>query len=366
MAQDDEQYAILSQLARQLGLTTRYGIEGAASLANIFTEPVRQYVTDPVVSAVSGRPALSDVVAGNRAPRSESLTEGASRLADYIGLPKPRGRLEEGVANASRGLVGTGLTAGAGLAAGYPLLAAQPLMQGIGTINGSAAQDLAKEMGAGPFGQVVAGAIGGMTPSRPSGSRSSMQNPANNEYALLANPNSSAARRVDYDADELYAAREIPEGFYVHGRNGRQDLDTGDVIQLSRDWDIADQYAGRNGSKWLISPAENGNVLDLSSTNTKDMDEVISQAIKAWEKDSLPFLDDIEGSIGREATADDIADAVRSQFAPDDIVDSARAYDADNWKEWLGEIFDYPFVHTPDGGVVFDRANAVIKRVNEK
>ena len=159
-----EQPGMLDQIGRQLGLTARYGMEGAGNLANLVTEPIRQNVTDPLARMMSGGPSLSDLITGNQAPQGESTGDAMSRLADSLGLPKPQGSLEEGVGNASKALVGTGLSAGAGLAAGAPQLAAQPLMQGISTITGAGAQSAAQEAGAGPGGQLLASLAGGIAP----------------------------------------------------------------------------------------------------------------------------------------------------------------------------------------------------------
>ena len=55
-------------------------------------------------------------------------------------------------------------------------------------------------------------------------------------------------------AKDWYNRRKIPKGWFVHGRAGRQDLETGRVIQMTRSWDVVDQYAGDQGSKWLLKP----------------------------------------------------------------------------------------------------------------
>ena len=112
-APEPEQPGMLDQIGRQLGLTARYGMEGAGNLANLVTEPIRQNVTDPLARMMSGGPNLSDLITGNQAPQGESTVDAMSRLADSMGLPKPEGSLEQGVGNASRALVGTGLSAGA-------------------------------------------------------------------------------------------------------------------------------------------------------------------------------------------------------------------------------------------------------------
>lgn len=130
---EPEQPGMLDQIGRQLGLTGRYALEGAGGLAGMLTDGIGQFL-----------------------PGYEPTGQASSRLADTLGLPKPQGELEQGVANASRALVGTGLTAGAGLAAGAPQLAAQPLMQAASTLAGSGAQTAAQQSGVGEGGQALA------------------------------------------------------------------------------------------------------------------------------------------------------------------------------------------------------------------
>jgi len=136
-----EQPGMLDQIGRQLGLTARYGIEGVGNLAGMVSDPFGQFL-----------------------PGYQPTGQMASGLADTLGLPQPQGALEQGVGNASRALVGTGLSAGAGLATGAPQMAAQPLMQALSTMSGSGAQQVAQQAGAGQGGQLVAALAGGLTP----------------------------------------------------------------------------------------------------------------------------------------------------------------------------------------------------------
>lgn len=144
-----EEPSLFSQVGRQLGLAGRYGIEGVGNLLGIAADPIGEtidYANGP-----------------NR--DYQPVGQSASKLADWIGLPKPQGGLEEGVADASRALVGTGAMAGAGLASGASALAEQPLMQALSSITGSASQSIAKEAGAGETGQFLAGLAGGVGPA---------------------------------------------------------------------------------------------------------------------------------------------------------------------------------------------------------
>lgn len=136
-----EQPGMLSQIGRQLGLTARYGVEGAGNLLGMVSDPFGQFL-----------------------PGYQPTGQAASGLADSLGLPQPQGDLENGVGNASRALVGTGLSAGAGLAANAPQLAAQPLIQAVSTMTGAGAQSAAQAAGAGQGGQLAAALAGGLAP----------------------------------------------------------------------------------------------------------------------------------------------------------------------------------------------------------
>lgn len=181
-----------------------------------------------------------------------------------------------------------------------------------------------------------------------------------NERGMAEQPESEVSKQEDKDditpseAQSLFESDTIPEGWMVHGRSGRQDLETGSVIQLSEDWGVAESY-GKNGSMWMIKESSPETMLDLSSQNTDDMAMLIKKAIEDHESGSLPWEDDVRQAIGRDPTAEDIESAVRSEFAPEKIVDSAQAFDNEDWVSWLEESFeDKAIIKTPDGGVVLD------------
>lgn len=95
----------LMDIPRQVGLTARYGLEGLGQAAELITEPVRQYVTDPLVRLATGEQGQSKSAGGV-----------ASSLADTLGLPKPEGANERVVADVTRMMAGAGGLGGAGRA----------------------------------------------------------------------------------------------------------------------------------------------------------------------------------------------------------------------------------------------------------
>lgn len=155
---------------------------------------------------------------------------------------------------------------------------------------------------------------------------------------------------------EQYENDIIPDGWYVHGRKDGDSLDTGYETQLSQSWDVAETYAGNNGSMWMIKPCDDAKSLNLFDKNSPDMDIIVDEAIKQFENGRFPNeLQDSIYSSGDELTNKDIENAIRESFAPEDIVSSAAGFDDKDWANWFVETFEPDFVHTPDGAIVFNR-----------
>src|SRR6218665_3850914 len=62
----------LMEIPRQVGLAARYGLEGLANMGEIVTEPLRQFVTDPLARAVTGKNV-----------RGQRLGQAATQVADW-------------------------------------------------------------------------------------------------------------------------------------------------------------------------------------------------------------------------------------------------------------------------------------------
>jgi hypothetical protein len=162
--------AELNSIPRQLGLTARYGLEGLANTAQVFTEPLR-YLTDKLVP--DRAPTMGQLVTGERTPKSLPLGVIASNFADSLGLPKPETANERVIGDASRLMAGAG---GMGVLAGAPvqlgrtvsqLLPSTPLAQNMaGQITSAAGAGLAggasREAGGSPLMQGAAAFAGGL------------------------------------------------------------------------------------------------------------------------------------------------------------------------------------------------------------
>jgi hypothetical protein len=160
-------------------------------------------------------------------------------------------------------------------------------------------------------------------------------------------------------ASQALAQEKVPEGWWIHGRYGSNDLKTDRVIQLTRNTKTARRYAGDGGSIWYVRPAAGAKVLDLSMPDSPDMQRVVERALEDYRRGALVFLDDIERALGRFATEADVEAAVRSEFSPTSIVESAQAFDDDAWTRWLDDAFGPDFIKTPDGAVAISAENLV-------
>jgi hypothetical protein len=159
----------INSIPRQLGLTARYAMEGPANALQIVSEPLR-YLTDKLVP--DRAPTMGNLVTGQPAPpKSTPLGVQASKLADWMGLPKPEGANERVIGDASRLVAGTGLTLGGGaLASQLPGMAgragAAMSANGLQQLSGAAGAGLAsgasREAGGGAVLQAAAGALGGI------------------------------------------------------------------------------------------------------------------------------------------------------------------------------------------------------------
>jgi lambda family phage portal protein len=143
--------------------------------------------------------------------------------------------------------------------------------------------------------------------------------------------------------------RELPDGWFVHGRAGRQDLQTSNVLQLTQDWDVSEQYAGQDGSEWMITPSKNASIADMADEEIAQ--QIASKFLQAYKNGELsPELDDIAASI-RE---DDI-ESFLEELNPDDIVDSAKMWDSREFCAWVYDTIGIDFVTVDSGAIVLNK-----------
>ena len=138
----------LSAIPRQLGLTARYGVEGMADVAGIFTNPLA---------------ATANALGGN----FSSMRDATSGMLDKIGLPSPNTPTERVVGDASRMLAGGGgMVKGAQMATNAApwaaALAARPELQAASGVGAGLSGGYVRETGGDPMSQGVAALAGGL------------------------------------------------------------------------------------------------------------------------------------------------------------------------------------------------------------
>lgn len=142
-----EEPSALQNFGRQLGLTGRAALSGVAAVPTMLAQ---------------GAAGLINTAAGTNLDPAGAL----QRTMTRVGLPEPQGageRVAQDVAGAMTGQSAIMKAAG-GLSS--PIRAAfttQPLAQVTGAAGSSGGAGMAREMGAGPVGQTIAGLSGGLT-----------------------------------------------------------------------------------------------------------------------------------------------------------------------------------------------------------
>ena len=138
----------LQETQRQLGLTARAGLTGAAGIPSIIGDPLNQ-----LLNMIAGREVFP------------SVSQSVQQLMTRAGLPQPETAQERVVQDVASALSGVGTTAR--LAQTLAPRAAAPLsenlgLQAAGALGGAGAAGLGREEGAGALGQLGLGVLGGM------------------------------------------------------------------------------------------------------------------------------------------------------------------------------------------------------------
>jgi hypothetical protein len=156
-------------------------------------------------------------------------------------------------------------------------------------------------------------------------------------------------------AKEFHDSGELPEGWYVHGRRGRQDLETGFVLQFSKDWNVADGYAGKNGSVWMVEPASEEVTFD--ATDYEACEKLASQFFDDYENGALQYEEENMAKAFLENNHGDRGDAeidFARELNPKHIVESAVFWDGGSEIDWFYRKTGKLFIKTNDGAVALD------------
>jgi len=163
------------------------------------------------------------------------------------------------------------------------------------------------------------------------------------------------------DASYFYERQEIPKNGWVHGRQGQQELRSDAVIFGTKNWDVAEQYAGKNGSMWLLEKNNKTDILDITN-------EV--QQKRVWEDF---YADYKRGVLSTELDViykNDLKNRWYAEINPRDIVDSAGLWDSPSFVDWFSEKYVIDGVITEDGIVILNYKNfdtsSVLKQIAKK
>lgn len=205
-----EERGMLSRLGRQVGLTARAGVTGLTGLSTLGTN-----------SAIKGINALF----GTDIPLAD-----VNATLSAIGLPEPENATERVAQDAAGAMAGAGGVAKAAQALVNPMvnslgqriagvLASSPGVQVASGATGGGSAGLAREGGAGPIGQLVAGLAGGLGPALASASGAGLLRGA-------VRGGEAGRQRVAETLDEFARAGTTPTVGQATGRPVLQGMET--------------------------------------------------------------------------------------------------------------------------------------------
>ncbi len=348
---------IINSIPRQLGLTARYGLEGIANAAQLFTEPV------------AGLMRLGGV-------KIKPIGQVATDTANAIGLPNPQGANERVIGDATRLLAGS-----AGMAGGANLLAKLPGMLGqvAQFLSANQVQQLASATGAGLAGgasreaggnelqQGVSALIGGVA----GGKAADVAGSAVNLTKSLLNKGmttqdldvkiSNVLRQsgVDYSqfsekvrqgmrkdlASSLQANKELdPKAvarladFKTAGITPTRGMVSQDPVQITREMNLAKLGAnsGDNGLHGLARIQNENNTKLISNLNTLGADN--GDLLKAGEHITSSVLGKQAGLRSAEQSAWDVAKSsvgYKQPVSAGVLSDINKALDADGMMPFM-------------------------------
>lgn len=159
LTQPEQPRSAGQELSRQVGLTARHVIEGGAGLAGIAVDPI-----NAIVATATGR-------------QFEPLRETTGRLLTKAGLPEPGSATERVVGGVSRALIGgAGFIGAGGAIPAAAALARFPATQAASAVTGAGSAEVARERGASPGVQFMAGLVGGLaTPAAFAGGQAAVR-----------------------------------------------------------------------------------------------------------------------------------------------------------------------------------------------
>lgn len=150
----------------------------------------------------------------------------------------------------------------------------------------------------------------------------------------------------------LHEKGEIPEGWFVHGRQGTQEIKEGFPTQFTNDWNVAEGYAGEKGTMWIGQPKSEKDIFDATDADASD--KVSEKFFSDYEEGNLDYdseqLAESLLSNNNGSRNDAEVDFARS-LNPKDIVASAEYWDGGSEMNWFYKTTGKTFIKTRNGAV---------------
>lgn len=167
----------LEQLGHQAGLTARAAVQGAAALPGMVSDVATGLINAGLDAYTDARaPTAAELVTGKQKGfRFQKVSSALGNVMDQAGVAQPETPTERVVQDAATGVAAAASGVGLGQAlstASGPItkalgsaLAAAPGAQVVSGATGGGAAGIARESGAGPVGQGIAGVAGALAPT---------------------------------------------------------------------------------------------------------------------------------------------------------------------------------------------------------
>lgn len=303
------------ELGRQVGLTARHAIEGAA-----------QVVTIPAN-------ALSSLIGLATGERSVDYDQKLSGLLTELGLPQPETATERVVGDASRAVASAGGLIGAAKAAPGAIsqaLQSLPGRQAAGAASGAAASGAVREQGGGPVAQVAAGLAGGFAgPAAVDVAQSALRGTARGVGSLAQTLTRSGQEKIagrvlrDQSTDPMRAQANLAASKdIVPGSTPTSGAASKDIGLLALEKGLRSQAPARFGNRLSEQNLARQSILDEISGTKAD----IAAAQTARSATTTPMREQALASTAKaptEVVTQHIDDVLQSPSGKRDVVAGA-------------------------------------------
>lgn len=165
-------------------------------------------------------------------------------------------------------------------------------------------------------------------------------------------------------ANAPQSTKQIGETYYTGLKGNEFKPNKGsNVIQLSQKADVAEQYAGKNGTQWEVSASDKTKVLD--TRNSEELNKLKSDLFDDYESGKLDLsFDELIEQNGKPKAKETISKLI-DEMNPDEIVTSAGAWDNPDIAAWIYDRYGFDMVKTKNGAIVIDPSKVEYKPLSQ-